>query len=506
MTRPSQTLGASDVVGAGVLGLVTVGMYDNPLTIYREYIQNAADAIAGLPVPEEGQVKITVDPSERRIKIWDNGSGLSYDDALQQLVPIGRSNKVMGSDRGFRGIGRLAGLAFAESVTFTTRARQEEAVTRITWNSGRLPSSANCVGRIEDVVRGCVEAKTLPGPEFPDHFFEVEMSGVARHAARPLLNQEAVRSYVSEVCPVPMATAFPYAKRIQSLFKSPEPPISLHITLNDDPEPVRRPHGKTIQLSANKMDDFKEFEEIHIPCLDSTEDAAVGWIAHSSYMGAIMKGAHIRGVRARVGNIQIGDDAVFNELHAEERFNRWCVGELHILDHRIVPNSRRDYFEPGPHLRNLENHLGPTLRNIGVRCRAASTARNRAQKALSLLSQVEQTYELATSGYLAGREARSLISDALQHIPSIREAILLLNLGTQYIDRLDGVKRQLLEFNSRKNPRPLNSVGLTQRAAYRQMFHELAKVAPTPSAARDLMAAVVKQASGARDFHTGAAK
>ena len=504
MTRPSETLGSSAVVGAGVLGLVTVGMYDNPLAIYREYIQNSADAIAGLPIPEEGKVEITVDPSERSIRIWDNGSGLSYDDALQQLVPIGRSNKVMGSDRGFRGIGRLAGLAFAESVTFTTRARREELVTRVTWDSRRLPGSANGVGRIEDVVRGCVEVKSLPGPEYPDHFFEVDMSGVARHAAGPLLNREAVRSYVGEVCPVPMATAFPYVPRIESLFKPHEPPMSLHITLNGEPEPVRRPHGKTIQLSANKVDDFTGFEEIHIPSLDSTEDAAVGWIAHSSYMGAITKGVHIRGVRARVGNIQVGDEAVFNDLYAEERFNRWCVGELHILDRRIVPNTRRDYFEPGPHLRNLENHLGPTFRDIGVRCRVASTARNRARRALSLLGRIEQTYELAASGYLAGRDARSLANDALQQIPTIREAILPSNLGTQYIHRLDGVQRQLLEFDSRKNPRPLNGVGHTQRAAYRQMFHALAKVASSPSEARDLMAAVVTQTSDAKDRDTGA--
>ena len=33
--------------GAGLLGLVTTGMYDAPLSMYREYIQNAADAVAG---------------------------------------------------------------------------------------------------------------------------------------------------------------------------------------------------------------------------------------------------------------------------------------------------------------------------------------------------------------------------------------------------------------------------------------------------------------------------
>ena len=47
------------------------------------------------------------------------------------------------------------------------------------------------------------------------------------------------------------------------------------------------------------MDDFQEFEEVRIPDIDGNRDAAVGWIAHSSYTGAIPRIAGIRGVRAR---------------------------------------------------------------------------------------------------------------------------------------------------------------------------------------------------------------
>ena len=503
MTGLPQTSGPSPVIGPGIFGLVTVGMYDNPLAIYREYIQNATDAIAGMAEPTEGKVEITIDPSERLVKIWDNGPGLSSEEAPQQLVPIGRSNKQMGRDRGFRGIGRLAGLAFAETVTFTTRARRDAMVTRVTWNSSRLPSGTAAVGEIEEVVRDCVDIETLPGPGYPDHFFEVAVDGVARHAAGSLLNRDAVRGYVSEVCPVPMAADFPFSPRIAGLFRPNESPMSLDITLDGDPEPVRRPYGKTIQLSANREDCFTEFEEIYIPSVDRIGNAAVGWIAHSSYLGAIPKGTQSRGIRARVGNIQIGDETVFDSLYSEERFNRWSVGEIHIMDHRIVPNARRDYFEPGPHLRNLENHLLPTLREIGVRCRAASSARNRTRKALASLSSIEETYELAVSGYLAANDARAFAKDALQQLAPIREAILKLNLGTQYIERLDDVQRHLLEFDSKNNPSPLDRMLLHNRVAYQQMFQALARVASSPRVARDLMAAVVTQTSATKDDDAG---
>ena len=122
------------------------------------------------------------------------------------------------------------------------------------------------------------------------------------------------------------------------------------------------------------------------------------------------------------GQFQIGDETIFDSLYSEERFNRWCVGELHILDHRIVPNARRDYFEPGPHLRNLENHLLPILRGVGERCRAASAARNRTRKVLSSLSDIEEVHDLATSGYLTDDDATALVRRALQQIPSCVKA------------------------------------------------------------------------------------
>ena len=41
---PSET---PELMGAGLLALVTTGLYDDPLSMYREYIQNAADAVSG---------------------------------------------------------------------------------------------------------------------------------------------------------------------------------------------------------------------------------------------------------------------------------------------------------------------------------------------------------------------------------------------------------------------------------------------------------------------------
>lgn len=66
-------------------------------------------------------------------------------------------------------------------------------------------------------------------------------------------------------------------------------------------------------------------------------------------------------------------------FRSEARLNGWTVGELHILDRRIVPNARRDNFEVNHHYYNLLVQLGPLAAKITQHCRSASVLRTVAQ-------------------------------------------------------------------------------------------------------------------------------
>ena len=68
--------------------------------------------------------------------------------------------------------------------------------------------------------------------------------------------------------------------------------------------------------------------------------AAVGWLVHHEYDGAVPVGTGFKGVRLRVGNVQIGGHALLEGLFTEARFNSWSIGEVHVLDRRVVPNAR----------------------------------------------------------------------------------------------------------------------------------------------------------------------
>lgn len=476
--------------GPGLLGLVTTGMYDAPLSMYREYIQNAADAVGGSGLPGRPRVDIAIDVSGRRIRIRDNGPGLSREEALDRLLPIGRSDKTLGIDRGFRGVGRLAGLAFAKTVSFTTRALKDESVTRITWHSNRLPELTSIESGLEKAILDCVDVETLPSSGHPEHFFEVEVGGVARHSAGLLLNRNAVRDYVGEVCPVPMRSEFPFADRVDGLFYEAEAPLTLEVLIEGGSDPIERPYGESIRLSENREAEFTEFQMVRIPGVDGNGEAVLGWVAHSSYLGAIPKEQRVRGIRARMGNIQIGGEGVFDNLFTEERFNRWCVGELHIMDSRIIPNARRDYFEPGPHLRNLENRLIPVLRNISTRCRRESTARNRARKALSALGNIEDLHALATSGYLTSDDSVWLVQEALREVEKVRKILPKESLDDatlKSLKRLDSAKDKLSSFSVETQPQPFGDMTPSEIVVYQRVFGALATLARSPRSASALI-------------------
>lgn len=482
------------LVGGGIMNLITTGTYNNPLAIYHEYIQNAADA-AGITKDERaGRIEIELDPLGMRIRIRDDGPGLSEDEAYRALIPIADSQKLRETDRGFRGVGRLSGLAFAESVAFLTRARGCKNVTRVTWNGQRLREGINNSMQMERAVHDAITMDAISGEDYPENFFEVEVTGVARHAAGLVLNRDAVRDYVAEVCPVPFSRSFPFAEEVERTLAEHSRLPTFEITLNGDEEPVTRRHGDVIHLSGIRNEQYLEFEEIQIPSADNKGCAAIGWVAHSHYLGAISKETGIRGIRARDGNMQIGGESVFDGLFVEERFNRWCVGEIHILDPRIVPNARRDYFEPGPHTRNLENRLAAILRGIATRCRKASSMRNKGRRIRSTIQNAMDIFELATSGYLAEADASAMIKQAAIDVQQIYYD--LDSAGEHlddYILDLNEVESKLKKYKRTPVSSYFGNMSKVESDAFKRVFYALTQATKSPRIAKETIEAVLGQ-------------
>ncbi len=478
------------LIGGDILSLITSGMYASPLAIYREYLQNAADSISSCNKSGNGRVEIKIDISEQRVTIRDNGPGLSYTQAKRELVPISRSGKRRQHDRGFRGIGRLSGLAFGNAVIFLTRQTKKTPATQIIWDREKLRDGIDNGLSVEEIISQCVTIEKLDGDNFPANFFEVQVEGISRYAASSILNRDAVRQYLGEVCPVPFHMDFPYISHASNMFGKNHFMLTLDVYLNEETTPVTKLHKNGVYGAGGRVDEFVEFEEIQIPMLGDTGQAAVGWLAHSSYLGALRKAQSVRCLRARAGNIQIGSETVFDHLFSENRFNRWCVGEIHILDSRIVPNGRRDYFEPSIHLRNLENYLGAICHKLERRCRMASKQRNQRRDLEFFLESLDSTYDLVASGYLTAHAARQFVAGKLSEIPDFREKYEDYDCAEE-IKRLNNLEKKLTNFRFPRGRGSLAGINSPEVSIYRKIFKILAETSPSPRQAKKAIEAIL---------------
>jgi molecular chaperone HtpG len=372
-------------------------MYVFPVTIYREYVQNAADAIdearrQGLIGPTDpGEVNMRVDHATRTVVIRDNGCGLPVSDAVPALLAIGASPKRGTRARGFRGVGRLSGLAYCQELEFRTKAKGDTSALNVLWDCTLLRSrltDRTFKGDIRHVIAGCTEVWYSNASNPDEHFFEITMRNISRHRHDMLLNEKMIGHYLSQVAPVSFTDEFSHGSKIEQMLAEYLGRIPCRLTLNG--EEIRRLYRNETKIPGgpHKLT-ISEIEFIKLADVDG-ETGAVGWLGHHDYVRSITTSLGIRGLRARIGDIQIGEENLLEDCFKESRFNGWSIGEIHVIDPRVIPNARRDNFELNHHAYNLITQIGPIAARITRRCRTASISRNSALIIRNTVDQIDQ--------------------------------------------------------------------------------------------------------------------
>jgi hypothetical protein len=370
------------LVGKDILELLSSAMYVDPLSIFREYIQNAADSLdeaTELGLFRNGShpaIHITVDPAARSATVADTGAGVPRTSFAHTLTSIGGSRKRGTSARGFRGVGRLAGLGYCQTLIMRSKSSEDTHVSCMYWDCKRLKELLRDPAdfTLDQILHQIVDLEKLPPDGFPKHFFEIEMRDVMRCKHDLLLNEAALESYLAQVAPVPFHPSFSFANDIETYLAKYTAAKSYTLTLNG--KPIFRPYRDTYEARPKVHGKFTKLDLFSIPSLSSGTDA-IGWVLHSDYLGAIPDRHGIKGLRLRVGNIQIGEPRLLDLAFPEARFNSWTVGECHILSPKLVPNARRDDFEQSNHYSNLLTHLLPKAKEIAKACRESSAERTR---------------------------------------------------------------------------------------------------------------------------------
>lgn len=461
LTPSPKPINENVVVGKDILDLLAGSMYVDPLNVYREYLQNAADAIdqardAGLAFEEEAGVQIFFDHAERSIRIRDNGISIPFSEFVQRIVTVGASQKRGKKLRGFRGVGRLSGLGYCQELIFRGRAEGNPKVTEIRWDGRALKAryrDHQYNGSLADLVKE-VTTVTLHSPMgFPSRFFEVELRKVARLKNDILLNEEVVRNYISQVAPVPFKENFEFKDQINTWVESFGIKPTIKIELMDGKGPIFHRVENSIEISPQQSDKIRGVDLFKLIDSDG-EVCACGWLADHSYSGSIPKRLGLGGVRLRSGNIQVGDETILSPLFPESRFSGWAIGDIHVVSPKILPNGRRDEFEPSPAYSHLQSELVIKTREISQRIRDRSASRNK-------LRAVDQKMEVVSSwiGLDSDNELPSLIREILVELSTEK-----IGLAKKELLKLDpeGMEFQLAETRLNKVEASANSVLLRQ--------------------------------------------
>lgn len=379
-----QQLQSPVFIGADVLEIMSVAMYAEPLVIFRELLQNAADSIdttisSGRLAPLDGTVSITLDPSTRTVSVLDNGAGLPNDLFDARMLSFGGSTKRDSIYRGFRGIGRLAGLGQCKTLVFRSRAEGDRFVKEARWSAMRVREmlSSGKQVTLEELALDAVDLQEVRASDEAAHFFEARLEGVRRLADDRLFDAHLIGSYLGQVAPVPFSPDFSMGSEIRNELLRRGPLLELNVSISG--KVVLKPYKDKIEVRAGRTARIRNIEFLELPALhDGT--AAYGWIGHHDYLGALRRDTPGRGLRVRSGNLQIGDEALLASAFPEERFNSWTVGEFHVFDAHLRPNARRDAFEPSIHVDNLYNQLRPHAASIARRCRQESRDRKQTRE------------------------------------------------------------------------------------------------------------------------------
>ena len=117
------------LIGRDVLETLTSSLYEDPIIIFREYVQNSLDAFniatEDTSLKFDGFcVNIDIDQKNKDIVIKDNGYGIK-DNFSIIMLRLGDSDKLGSKGNiGFRGIGRLSGLLFCSRLTFENKVAE----------------------------------------------------------------------------------------------------------------------------------------------------------------------------------------------------------------------------------------------------------------------------------------------------------------------------------------------------------------------------------------------
>jgi molecular chaperone HtpG len=254
------------------------------------------------------------------------------------------------------------------------------------------------------------------------HYFEVRLEGI-NPAFPELLDQDAIYKYLASVAAVDFDSQhFPESSRIKAYFQSKGYDIPCYkIRQTGRNKPIYKLYTRSLSTGMQQRTRTKDYIKSITFVDEYSSDGKplyIGWLAITDFSGQISDDL-LQGIRIRKGNILVGDNTTFSRFFPSEGnvANKMFAGEIHVLHPDIIPNAKRDDFEPGEvyqefqqKLTNWADYLNRTYRRGSSK---VSSAIRNLEKSLAEQQELESQVR---SGAITSDTKRDKFRSDLQRI------------------------------------------------------------------------------------------
>lgn len=504
------------LIGSFLLESITTGMYGERKNAIREYVQNSFDGIQSAVAAKvmrqtAGKITITMSEDGSSLTIYDNGVGLPQRIAVTTLIAVGASRKERGIQAGFRGIGRLAGIAFSRILQFRTKAAGEDVET-IVWfdcdalrrgmlESGRKPAT--------ELITACTTYDQPKAKDPKAHYFEVKLIGL-RNAPAEALDPLQLEAFLSQVAPVDYHPDF-QRFRDQILGEAGELEIPELEEAPDDADAEERAEWSVLEDDAETMleripvsavtlaikssetaqerlvykpyrprmgvnDSATDVPLASVEVIGGASGAWWGWLGHKAKPGEYQD-AGVSGIRFRLKNIQIDGNELItlvptsNDIRLPfSRWSNWFVGEIHIDPRAVVPNARRDNFEEDARWLAIRDELTDVCQGLTKEARDVSKAHQTSLEMLDKKSDKLRKDFLSVSRakVFSMKKAQKLLQDSDKLQKDIEKASVGAPAAQQV--RLKAIAKEVTQIRVGLLEKPQTAEYEQFRAAIREEF------------------------------------
>ncbi len=245
----------------------------------------------------------------------------------------------MPENAGFRGIGKLAGISVSERLIITSKQKGSNEKHVLVFNAFDLLSTITrnkAEGNnilLESLMLQHTELRKDIDSDIDNHYTLVELNNILPNSIC-LLDEESVKEYIGNNCPVKFDPAFTYSEKINNkLSENVNTYFPIEISVNESN--VYKPF-----TNECKEPDFKPIYD------EGEEPIAYCWYCENKN-SCQYEDEKCSGLTYYLKGFRIGDRHLPRQTlwTSSPELSFWFWGEIHICTDVLIPSSDRSNFE-----------------------------------------------------------------------------------------------------------------------------------------------------------------